>query len=244
MEPARLYGFELSHPMQMARMMLEEKGIGYRLVNLPVGLHPVAVRMFGFRGGTVPALRLPDGRRVQTTRAIARALDQLVPEPRLVGDAPGWSEAETWADEVLQNVTRILMRRLAVDSLEIRRWIADVNHMPLPGAMSRTSGPVARLLAAKSGATEEHIRATLAALPSTMDRVDALLTDGTARTDPPDALALQLIASTKSISGFADLRPILAGRPSTALADALDVPLPPDVPVRLPAAWLEQLNTS
>jgi glutathione S-transferase len=238
MEPARLYGFELSHPMQMVRVMLEEKGIAYRLVNVPAGLHPIAVRMFGFRGGTVPALRLPSGRRVQTTRAIARALDQLVPEPRLVGDSPGWSEAETWADEVFQNIPRLLVRRLAIHSLALRRWIAEVNQVPLPGVMSRVSGPMARVLATQAGATEEHIRAALAALPATMDRVDALLRDGTARTDPPDALALQLILSTKSLCGFADLKPVLAGRPSTALADALDVPLPADVPVRLPPEWL------
>lgn len=62
--------------------MLEHKGIEHKAVNLVPGAHAAALRLIGFRGGTVPALKL-DGRRVQGTRAIARALDEAQPEPSL-----------------------------------------------------------------------------------------------------------------------------------------------------------------
>src|SRR5919199_4233543 len=72
----------ISHPAQAARAMLERKGIEYELKNVPIGTQPIAVRLAGFRGRTVPALKI-DGRRGQGSIEIARVLDQLAPEPPL-----------------------------------------------------------------------------------------------------------------------------------------------------------------
>jgi glutathione S-transferase len=62
--------------------MLERKGIEHKLVNILPGSQPVVVRLVGFRGITVPALRI-DGRRIQGSPEISRFLDELVPEPPL-----------------------------------------------------------------------------------------------------------------------------------------------------------------
>jgi glutathione S-transferase len=111
--PARLYSLSLSHPSQAARLMLEHKGIEHKVIDFPPGLQPLAVRLVGFRGRTVPALRI-DGRRVQGSRQISSALDDLVPEPPLFPPDPdrrrAVEAAERWGDETLQPVPRRLFR--------------------------------------------------------------------------------------------------------------------------------------
>ena len=86
--------------------MLEYKGIEFRRVNFPPGPHRVLVRLMGFPGDRVPAVKFEDGRRAQGTRELPRVLDELVPEPRLVSDDPRALEAERWADDVLQQWAR------------------------------------------------------------------------------------------------------------------------------------------
>jgi hypothetical protein len=39
-----------THPCRTAMLMLEHKGIPYRRVDLPAGVHPVALRLRGFQG--------------------------------------------------------------------------------------------------------------------------------------------------------------------------------------------------
>jgi glutathione S-transferase len=68
-----------------------------------------ALRLFGFPRRTVPALRL-DGRRVQGSRQISAALEQLSAEPPLFPRDPARrrevEEAERWGDELLQPAAR------------------------------------------------------------------------------------------------------------------------------------------
>ena len=77
---ARLYVTSLSHPSKAAGAMLAHKGLRHRRVILVAGFQPVLVRAAGFSGWTVPALELPDGRKVQGSMEISRALDQAIPE--------------------------------------------------------------------------------------------------------------------------------------------------------------------
>src|SRR3712207_8129822 len=63
-------------PSQAVRAMLEHKGIEYELVNLMPGSQPVLLRLAGFRGRTVPAVRI-DGRRVQGSLQIDRKSTRL-----------------------------------------------------------------------------------------------------------------------------------------------------------------------
>jgi glutathione S-transferase len=117
-----------SHACRAALLMLDHKGLEYDVVRLPTGMHPFLLPAFGFKGGTVerragsrrpfalsladrfgtvPALR-DDGRRVTTNRAIARFLDELRSEPRLVPTEPGRraevEEAETWGSRLFFTV--------------------------------------------------------------------------------------------------------------------------------------------
>jgi glutathione S-transferase len=80
---ARLYGIPMSHPVIAVQGMLDRKGMPYRYVELLAGAHPPSLWALGFRRSTVPALRLPDGRRVQGSLAIAQALERAAPEPSL-----------------------------------------------------------------------------------------------------------------------------------------------------------------
>jgi glutathione S-transferase len=131
---AKLYVILGSHSCRTGMLMLDHKGIPYRRVEVPTGLHPLALRLLGFEGnaaplrstgerpnrplgtldrmGTVPALRMR-GERVKTNRAIARFLDQHNPDPPLFPDDPrqrsAVEEAERWGDEILQMAARRLV---------------------------------------------------------------------------------------------------------------------------------------
>ena len=230
MAQARLYGFDLSHPTLMARVMLDIKGIDYRLVETPVGLHNVIIHLYGFRGSTVPALRLADAiartddarDRAQTRsggpRTAAGRRGRRVGAGRGVG-RHGLPEHSTATG--------------APDGRALGCGCAATSPTPArcrcPTLQARLTGPVASLLARVAGAPSSTSTADLRAFPETMDEVDTLLTGGVARTDPPDALALQLILTTKTLWRYPQLRPILEGRPSTKLALAVDVPLTGDV---------------
>ena len=72
--------------------MLELKGIEYELATVLPGTQRMHLRLVGFRGGTVPALKL-DGRRVQGSRAIARALEAARPDPPLFPTDRGGRDA-------------------------------------------------------------------------------------------------------------------------------------------------------
>ena len=161
---AKLYSLSLSHPSHAARLMLERKGIEHEVVDLLPGMHPWTVRMRGFRGQTVPALRI-DGRRIQGSREISRALDELQPDPPLL-PSPAVEAAERWGEAALQPLPRRMFRWGAVHRRDFRRWIAgDVVGMPAPALMAELNIPVARRLASVVGARDESVRAALAQLP-------------------------------------------------------------------------------
>ena len=79
---ARLFVIPGSHPSLAARLMLEAKGIPYKRVDLVPVVSKGVVRAAGFPGKTVPALKV-EGRKVQGSREIARALDEITPDPPL-----------------------------------------------------------------------------------------------------------------------------------------------------------------
>jgi glutathione S-transferase len=111
-DEAIFYAIPGSHAACTGQLMLEQKGIPFRRVDLMPGFHRVYVRIRGFPGDRVPAVRFADGRRAQGTRPLARALDEIRPEPRLVPDDPRVEEAEGWGDDVLQQWAR----RMVVDA--------------------------------------------------------------------------------------------------------------------------------
>jgi glutathione S-transferase len=179
---AKLYSLSLSHPSQAARVMLERKGIEHEVADLLPAFHPLLLRLAGFRGGTVPALRI-DGRRVQGSLSISRALDAIQPEPAFFPLEPegrrAVEEAEAWGERELQPVPRRVFRWAVVHRMELRRELARQAGMPVPNLTARTIAPVVRYLARKIGANDAAVRADVAALPRLLDHVDSLIADGT-----------------------------------------------------------------
>ena len=243
---ARLFTIPASHPGWTARLMLERKGIAYSRIDLVAVLSRPILRAAGFPGVTVPALRI-DGRRVQGSRAIARELDRLVPEPPLYpADAAAREkveEAEAWGDEVLQDVARRLAwNRLSKDSGPIRSYLEGAK-LGLPVAVAaKTAPPIAKLSARLNDADDAHAIADIAALPGLIDRVDGYVADGVIGGDPPNAADLQIAPSIALLMTMADLRPFIADRPAGDLALRLVPDFPGHTPASFPPAWLQPLS--
>jgi len=237
---AQLYTLRLSHPGHAVRLMLEHKGIEHRVTVLPAGLQPMLLRLAGFRGYTVPVVKL-DGRRIEKSLVIARELERLKPEPALYpADASARSrveDAERWGEAELQPVPRRIFRWALTQQREAREWLLRLDRMPAPALQSRASTLVARRFASASGATSERIRQDLAELPAKLDRADELVANGTLSLEQPNAATFQIGTSVRALSLFAQLEPVLAARPCTDIAHSV-LPDHPQSPVELPSEWL------
>lgn len=243
---ARLYSLSLSHPAIAARLMLERKSIEHDVVELLPGFHPAMVRAAGFRGWTVPALKIA-GERVQGSRTISRALEEIRPEPPLFGRDPERSgviaEAERWGEQVLQGVPRRLFRWCARSSQSLRRWIAaDVVGVPAPGLLAGLQKPLAWGFARASRADDATVRADIAGLPALLDRVDELIAEGTIGGEEPNAADYQIATAVRVFIAFEDLGSAVENRPAAELAMRLVPKYPEPIPSALPAAWLEPVR--
>jgi glutathione S-transferase len=241
----KLYGTPPSPPSHAARLMLEMKGLEHKEVWLLPGLHPFLVRAVGFRGSTVPAVKM-DGRKVQTSREISRALEELRPEPPLFPSErrAEVEEAERWGDEVLQDVPRRIVRWLAVHRPQTKVIIAKDSGIPLPRFAAWINTPAARHLANKVDADAEIQRA-IAQVPEVLDHVDGLIAEGVIGGDPPNAADFQIASSVRALLNVADLDPMTRGRPAAELALRLLPEFGSDFPAGLlPGEWLEPLRAA
>ena len=237
--PIRLYGIPLSHPVLGVRGMLDRKSLPYRYVQLMAGTHPLALWAGGFRGATVPAMRLPDGTRVQGSLAIARALERLAPVPPLWPEDPGAhaaaEAAEAWGEAVLQDVPRRLIRWGLTHDPALRRWFAkEATPLPAPSLVAVTLYPVARIFGAQAGATDAAVRRDVAELPALMDEVDRLLAAGVIGGPALGAADFQIAPSIRALLALGDAGAFVRGRQAEAFALRLYPDYPP-VPLRLPA---------
>lgn len=242
---ARLYGFAISNPANTARLMLAYKGVETKWVELPPGIHPLLLKLLGYRRGTVPALKL-DGRKIEDSVELSHVLETLIPDPPLFpADAErrrAVEAAERWGEAELQMVPRRIFRWTFAHDNSARADLARDLGFPLPALVGWLNVPVARSLAARVDADLEHARAALRELPATLDHVDRLIADGVIGTpDAPNAADFQIAPSIRALSGLSDLRPLLDGRPCDALARRLmprfpegRVTLPPELQSALP----------
>jgi len=240
--PIRLYGIPMSHPVVAVRGMLDRKALPYRYVELLAGAHPPSLWALGFRGMTVPAIRFPDGRRVQGSLAIAAALEESAPEPSLYPSEPAAraaaQAAEGWGEAVLQPVPRRLIRWGLRASLRQRQWFADVaTPLPAPAVTGWVLTPLAPLFVALAGANDDRVRGDLAALPGLLDEVDRLIEAGVIGGAEPGAPDFQIGASVRMLVAMADAGRLVAGRPAEAFARRV-IPDYPAIPAALPPGWL------
>jgi glutathione S-transferase len=202
----------------------------------------------GFSGTRVPAVKL-DGRRVQGTRPLARALDELRPDPALFPTDPELrrkvEEAERWGDEVLQEIPR----RLSFSS-PIRRNRSDFESFfegrllgMSPRMAMATAAPLLAANARLNHATDDAVRADLAELPGMLDKVDALIEEGVIGGGRPNAADFQIAPSVRLLLCFEDVRPSIEGRPAARLAREVAPDYPGHVRAALPAEWLAPLRS-
>jgi len=242
----KLYGTKPSPPAHSARLMLESKGLDYKPIWLLPGLHPALLRTRGFRGGTVPAIKI-DGRKVQESRAISRALDELEPEPPLFPADPQQrlevEEAERWGDEVLQDVPRRIIRWMSVHRPETRVMIAEEIGVPFPRFAAWINAPTARRMANKVD-SDAQIQNAIAQVPEVLDHVDELIAEGVIGGEKPNAADLQIATSVRALLTVRDLDAVTRGRPSADLAMRLVPEFGNDFPAGLlPAEMTASLAT-
>jgi glutathione S-transferase len=243
---ARLYVIPGSHPAMAARRMLELKGIPYQRTDLmPVISHGV-LRALRFPSNTVPSLRIGNVK-VTGSRQIARELDRIRPEPPLFpadsDQRAAVEEAERWGDDVLQApVRRILWFAIKRDRSPLRSYSEGARlGMPI-GLAVKTAAPLVAAAARMNRADDEAVRADLAALPGSLQRVDDWIGEGVLGADSPNAADLQIAASLRLAMTLEDLRPAIASRPAGELALRAIPEFPGHAAPVLPAEWLEPLR--
>jgi glutathione S-transferase len=242
MTGATLYVVPGSHPSMAARLMLEHKRIEYRRVDLMPGIHKPLLRVLGFRDTTVPALRV-DSRRIQRTLNISRTLEQLRPEPPLFPavdlQRTAVEEAELWGEEVLQPVPRRLSWwAFSRDRSDLRSF-AEGFRLGVPlGLAVRTAAPIVAVERWINNASDDAVRADLAALPGLLDYVDTLLEVGTIGAESPNAADYQIATSVRLLLCFDDLRGAIEHRPAGVHAYELVPDFPGRVGPLLPTTWL------
>jgi len=218
---------------------LRFKGLEFERIDLTPGAHNEQMeRIYGEGARTVPGLMVGD-EPVHGSRPILARIEELQPDPPLFPQpiADAVREAERWGDEELQD----LGRRLPWGALHFR-----------PEAMGTFGGtgpldPAGTDFAIKStrgawryhGISAERLADDLAGLPAKLDHVDALAADGVIGGDEPTAADLQIGATVRVLLIVGDLRPLIADRPSEAIAMRWFPDASGDIPPgAFPSGWV------
>jgi glutathione S-transferase len=243
----------ISHPSQVARKMLDLKCVEYKLVDVAPLNQRIHLRLAGFSGGTVPGLKL-DGRRIQGSRQIARALDERWPEPPLFPTDPALrarvEEAERWGEEQLQPIPRRLFRYGIARNPQLRLQVAAAQRSRIPAQLTAQAirpaveWYVRTIEADGRRATRAGVKADLEALPALLDHADRLLADGTLTLDPPNAATLQILSTVNVLGRFADLAELVGSHACAEPARELFPHYRTGLPPFLDPEWLEPVRAA
>lgn len=217
----KLYMFPGSNSVLTGRLMLDHKQIDYDLVTLVPGAHAFIMLALGFETMGVPALKI-DGRRVQGTRAISRALDELVPDKPLFPADPARrkavEDAERWGED-LQNATRRIFYCAARRDHEVFRSVMLPGRAaPMRAALRLATPLMIRLASGAHRASDEAARDDLVVLPERLDQIDAWIADGLLDGEELNAADFQIAVNVSALLLAEDLAPFIEGRPAAALA--------------------------
>jgi glutathione S-transferase len=243
----RLYTIPGSHPGVAAQLMLKHKGIEFKRTDLFPVISKLVVRGLGFPRNTVPAMKI-DGERIQGSREIARELERLRPEPALFPSDPeqraAIEEAERFGDEELQHpVRQLIWWALRKDKAPLRSF-SEGARLGIPiGLALKTAAPIVALSARFNEATDENVRADLAALGGLLQKVDDFIAAGTLDGAELNAADFQIAPSIRLAMTFQDLRPLIEARPAGKLALRVQPQIAGDVPPILPPAWMQPLRS-
>ena len=243
---ARLYVIPGSHPSRTVMRMLEIKGIPYKRVDLMPVISRGVLRVMGFPGVTIPAMRIGD-RKITGSREIAKELDRVQPDPPLYPSDPtsraAVEQAEAWGEEVLQNAARrVLWNALKRDRAPLASF-SEGARLGIPiGLAVKTAAPIVALEVRINEATDERAREDLAALPGMLQRIDDWIAEGVLGGQQLNAADLQIGTSLRLLMSLQDVREAIASRPAGELALRAAPDYPGDVPPVMPPAWLEPLR--
>jgi glutathione S-transferase len=224
------------------RGALAFKSLAYRYIGLLAGGHPPMLWALGFRGATVPAIKLPDGRRVQGSLAIVQALERIAPSPSLYPLSPAAhaavTDAERWGEAVLQPIPRRLIRWGLRQHLRHRQWFADVaSPLPAPNLAGILMTPIVPVFARIAGANAAQVRHDLDRLPDLLDDVDRLIAQGVIGGDPLNAADFQIAPSIRMLLAMTEIAHIVVDRPAATLARTVVADYP-EIPPGLPTDWI------
>ena len=242
----KFYMFPGSNSVMTGRLMLDHKGLKYKTVKLMPGAHAFVMLGLGFETMGVPAIKV-DGRRIQGTRAISRALDELVPERPLFPADPvrrrAVEDAERWGEDFQNATRRIFYCAARRDRKAFASVMTFERSLPMRLILRASSRLVIRLATGAHRASDDAGREDMALLGERLDQIDALIEAGVIGGDEPNAADFQIAPNVSALLLSEDLAPFVLGRPAEALARRVA----PGYVGRIvagtaPADWLEPLQ--
>lgn len=242
MTETKLYVVPGSHPSMTGRLMLEHKRLKYRRIDLLPGIHKPLLRTLGFTKTTVPALRI-QGRKIQTTTVISRALEQLRPEPPLFPDEQAHrtavEDAERWGEAILQPLPRRLSWwALAADRNALRSF-GEGAHLGIPLELAiGLAAPIIAIERRLNHAYDHTVRGDMNALPAMLDQIDQRIATGTLGGEHANAADYQIATSVRLLMCFDDLREAIAHRPAGQHAQQIVPNFPGRIKPVIPQDWL------
>ena len=241
----KLYMFPGSNSVLTGRLMLDHKEIDYKLVKLIPAAHAFILLGLGFPTMGVPALKA-GARRVQGTRQISRALDELYPHKPLFPADPvrrkAVEDAERWGEE-LQNATRRIFYCCARRDPGSFRSVMSADRSLMARAVLRVStGLIVRLATGAHRATDFAGREDVSLLPERLDQIDAWIADGLLDGPELNAADFQIAVNVRALLFCEDLAPYVAGRPAERFARRVAPDYPGHLPAVLPREWLPPLT--
>jgi glutathione S-transferase len=242
----KFYMFPGSNSVMTARLMLDHKGVEYDTVMLPPGAHSFIMLGLGFETMAVPALKI-DGRRIQGTRWIARALDEEFPQRPLFPADPvarkAVEDAERWG-EGFQNSARRIFYCAARRDRKAFASVMTAERGPLMRAGLRMAAPlIVRLATGAHRASDDHAREDLMMLPERLDQIDAWIAQGVLNGADLNAADFQIAPNLSALLFADDLAPYVQGRPAAALARRAAPGYHGHVDRVLPQEWLAPLRS-
>jgi len=242
----KLYWFTGSTPSLTVRLMLDHKQLAYKGKHVMVGPHAFSMLARGFQTMKVPALRI-DGRRVQGSREISRALDAVQPEPGLFPADPqqrqAVEDAERFGEALQDSVRRIFWSAARRDAKAFRSVLRHPNPLMRP-AQRVSRRLVTRLAGGAHGASDFAAQEDLARLPARLDQIDQWISEGLLNGAVLNAADFQVAAAVALLLRFSDLQPLIKDRRAAQLAQRVAPNQPGMIATTLPAASLATLQTA
>ncbi len=217
----KFYGFQGSNSVYTGRLMLEHKGIDYKPVMLPPAAHAFIMLGLGFETMGVPAMKI-DGRRIQGTRAISRALDEEFPERPLFPADPARRKAvqaaERWGEDFQNAMRRIFYCAARRNRKAFKSVMLPERALPMRIVLHAATPLIIRLAAGVHRASDAAGREDLELLPERLDQIDAWIAEGLLDGPELNAADFQIAVNVSAMMLSDDLRPFVENRPAAALA--------------------------